>query len=137
MPSRDPGMSLSFSGAIVDCSSDCFWVFFLFFLRSSFENPLEPALAVSGASPGCDLGLSKVESIDERPLLRPELSIVSKSGGTVWEWLSLLVVGTSEEDGAGGSSLEEVVGLSIMKGKEGKRRSPSKGKRKVNEQKDF
>ena len=94
-------------------------------------------MAVSGASPDCDLGLSKVESIDERPLLRPELSIVSKSGGTVWEWLSLLVVGTSEEDGAGGSSLEEVVGLSIMKGKEGKRKSPSKGKRKVNEQKDF
>lgn len=65
-------------------SSPCFW-FFFFRLRREFKSleiPLDPALAVSG-SPPCVFGLSTVESIDERPLLRPELSIASDSVDTV------------------------------------------------------
>ena len=45
--------------------------------------PLGPALAESGTSPAEVLGRSKLESLDERPLLRPELSIVSESAETV------------------------------------------------------
>ena len=47
------------------------------------EKPLEPALAESDTSPAWVLGLSEVDSIDERPLLRPELSIGSDSADTV------------------------------------------------------
>lgn len=65
-------------------SSPCFWFFFFHLRRElrSLEIPLDPALAVSG-SPPCVLGLSAVESIDERPLLRSELSIASDSADTV------------------------------------------------------
>lgn len=59
---------------------------FFFFRRRrelmSLEKPLEPAFAESGASPPWVFGRS-LESIEERPLLRPELSIASDSVDTV------------------------------------------------------
>ena len=67
-------------------SSFCFSLFLFLRLRRevrSFENPLGPALAASGTSPACVFGLSVLESIDERPLLRPELSNGSDSADTV------------------------------------------------------
>lgn len=66
-------------------SSSLFWFCFFRLRRElrSFEIPLDPALAESGPSPACVFGLSAVESIDERPLLRPELSIASDSADTV------------------------------------------------------
>lgn len=62
-------------------SSACVWLFFSFRRRRdlrSLEKPLEPAFAESGASPACVLGLS-MDSIEERPLLRLELSNTSAS----------------------------------------------------------
>lgn len=62
-------------------SSTGFWLFFSFRRRRdlrSLENPLEPAFAESGVSPACVLGLSR-DSIEERPLLRLELSKISES----------------------------------------------------------
>lgn len=59
---------------------------FFFRLRRalrSLEMPLGPALAESGTSPAEVLGRSELESLDERPLLRPELPIVSESAETV------------------------------------------------------
>lgn len=57
---------------------------FFFFRRRrelmSLEKPLEPAFAE--LSPPCVFGRS-LESIEERPLLRPELSIASDSVDTV------------------------------------------------------
>jgi hypothetical protein len=47
------------------------------------ENALELAFALSPSSPACDLGLSEADETDERPLLRPELPIVSKSAEVV------------------------------------------------------
>lgn len=66
-------------------SSSTFWFFFFRFRREarSLEIPLDPALAESGPSPACVFGRSAVESIDERPLLRPEPSIASDSADTV------------------------------------------------------
>lgn len=91
VPSRDSFegnscSSCSVMGPGTGGSSVCFWLFFFFRLRRearSFEKPLEPALAESDTSPAWVLGLSEVDSIDERPLLRPELSIGSDSADTV------------------------------------------------------
>jgi hypothetical protein len=73
-------------------SSACFW-FFSFRRRRdlrSLEKPLEPAFAESGVSPACVLGLS-MDSIEERPLLRLELSNRSESAAdTVQERRDLL-----------------------------------------------
>lgn len=44
--------------------------------------------------------------MDGRPLLRPELSIASKSTGVVRMRLILFELGGSVEEGAGGSSLD-------------------------------
>jgi hypothetical protein len=45
--------------------------------------PLGPALAESGTSPADVFGRSELEPMDDRPLLRPELSIASDSAETV------------------------------------------------------
>lgn len=73
-----------------------------FFLRRrrelmSLEKPLEPAFAESGASPPWVFGRS-LESIEERPLLRPELSIVSDSAETVQARRDLLPLPLRLED---------------------------------------
>lgn len=117
-PSRDSVERLSWTSLLlsvsswVDDSSDCFWFLSFFFFRRaarSFENPLDPALAES-ASPACDLGLSEVESIEERPLLREELPIVSRSTGVVLVRFTLLMLGTSVSGTGGGSG----IGLASM-----------------------
>jgi hypothetical protein len=59
---------------------------FFFRLRLAFrslEIPLDPAFAGSGTSPADVLGRSKLEALDERSLLRPELSIASESAESV------------------------------------------------------
>lgn len=65
--------------------SSLLWFFFFRLRREvrSLEIPLDPALAESGPSPACVFGRSTVESIDERPLLRPESSIASDCADTV------------------------------------------------------
>jgi hypothetical protein len=70
---------------------------------SSFDRPLDPDL-VESASPACDFGLSDVESIEERPLLRLELPAVSKPAGVVFDRSDLARGrGASEVAGSGGS----------------------------------
>lgn len=100
-------MSLSLSPVAV--SSVWFWLFFFFRFRSNFEKRLPPAaLALSGVSPAWVLGLSEVESSDERPLLRLEVSMPSKSGGVVEVRFGLFM--TWLADGGFGSCVEVSIG---------------------------
>jgi hypothetical protein len=116
----------SFSEAS-DSSAVCFCSFSFFRFRrafSSLENPLEPAFAVSATSPACDLGLSEPDEIDARPLLRPELHMVSKSAGVVQVRLDLLkpcgsVWGTGGGSGIVGSSMRNIAECGKREGKEG------------------
>lgn len=132
-PSRDPGKSLS---PPTDCSSTCFWFFFLFLLFNIFENPLEPAFAVSGVPPACDFGLSAFESIDERPLLGPELSIACGSAEVARAWPGWALLGFSRAEGAGESSFKSG-GLSItgsnVRGNARKRRCLKRPRAKTRE----
>lgn len=69
------------------------WLFFFRLRRAlrSLEIPLGPALAESGTSPADVFGRSELESMDDRPLLRLELSIASDSAETVQARRDLLV----------------------------------------------
>lgn len=98
-------LSLLSASSVVGSSSTSFKLSFFFFLRfrleaSSFDKPVDPVL-VESASPACDNCLSEAESTEERPLLGPELPVVSKSGGVVLERSDLERGGTSDGAGSG------------------------------------
>lgn len=90
MPSRDSFDRLAWRSSSVTIpgtggASAGVWLFFFLLRRAlrSLEMPLGPALAESGTSPADVFGRSELEPMDDRPLLRPELSIASDSAETV------------------------------------------------------